>query len=180
MQKNQIVSRSHAIYTAAWRQSGPGILIALMFIIIASATMLREQSAAQASHTSRNSALPLEKQLSNLLLSRTNAVFHTVRLELPMQQLRDSDGEITPNGESLFSLLARRARSRSLNITFTTNSLRDAEFAATIAARMMGDVSLQTDQLRIGVEEQTDSHPVQKSILIVTITMRAAIDGEVE
>jgi len=46
---------------------------------------------------------------------------------------------------------------------------------------MMSDVSLKSEQLRIGVEEQqTDMNSVRESMLTVTITMCAAIDGEVE
>lgn len=181
MPTNNKIPQTSAIYTSAWLHTAPGILIAMMFVIIASATMLRDQSVANASNTNPNPDLPLEQQLGDLLSSPMNSVFHTVRLELPIQQLRDTDGEMTSNGKTLFMLLGRRAKSLSLNITLTTNSFRDAEFAAMIAARMMRDVSLQSEQLRIGVEEQqTDMNSVRDSILTVTITMCAAIDGEVE
>ncbi len=170
-----------AVYAAAWRQTGPGLLIALMFVIIASAAMLRDQSAANASNINRSPELPIEQRLSNLLSGPGNSVFNTVRLELPIAQLRDADGQMTSNGKTLFMLRGRRAKSLSLNITLTTNSIQDAEFAAVIAARMMSDVSLKSEQLRIGVEEQqTDMNSVRESMLTVTITMCAAIDGEVE
>jgi hypothetical protein len=181
MQTNNKIPQAQKTYAAAWRHTGPGILIALMFVIIASATMLRDQSVANASDKNQNSDLPLDQRISDLLSSPGNSVLHTVRLELPMQQLRDANGDMTSNGKSLFMLLARRAKSLSLNVTLTTNSNRDAEFAASIAARMMSNVSLQSTQLRIGVEEQqTNSHSIHESILTVTITMCAAIDGEVE
>lgn len=181
MPTNNKIPQTSAIYTSAWLHTAPGILIAMMFVTLASATMLRDQSVANASNTNPNPDLPLEQQLGDLLSSPMNSVFHTVRLELPIQQLRDTDGEMTSNGKTLFMLLGRRAKSLSLNITLTTNSFRDAEFAAMIAARMMRDVSLQSEQLRIGVEEQqTDMNSVRDSILTVTITMGAAIDGEVE
>lgn len=181
MQTNNKFLQTSAIYAVAWRHTGPGILIALMFVIIASATMLRDQSVANASSTYRNPDLPVEQRLSDLFSGHSNSVIHTVRLELPIHQLRDADGEMTSNAKSMFILLARRAKQLSLNVTLKTNSNRDAEFAALIAARMMSDVSLRSEQLRIGVEEQqTDSNPVHESILTVTITMCAAIDGVAE
>ncbi len=184
--RNRMTNRNatqtkRSLYAAAWRQTGPGVLIALMFVIIASATMLRDQSAANASNKNRNPDLLTEQRLSNLLSGPGNSVFNTVRLELPLAQLRDINDQLTPNGKTLFMLLWRRAKSLSLNITLTTNSFRDAEFAAMIAARMMSNVSLQSEQLRIGVEEQqTDMNSVRESILTVTITMCAAIDGDVQ
>lgn len=46
---------------------------------------------------------------------------------------------------------------------------------------MMRDVSLQSEQLRIGVEERlTDGGSVQESFLTVSITMCAASGAEVE
>ena len=181
MTKLNATQTNRSLYAAGWRHTGPGILIALMFVIIASATMLREQSAANASNVNRNPSRPIEQQLSDLLSGPENSVFNTVRLELSISQLRDADGEMTSNGKTLFMLLGRRAKSLSLDITLTTNSIRDAEFAAMIAARMMSDVSLQPDQLRIGFEEQkTSNNLVSESILTVTITICAAIDGEVE
>lgn len=88
-----------------------------------------------------------------------------------MQQLRDADGDITSNAKSLFMLLARRAKSLSLKVTLTTSSTRDVGFAAKIAADMMSDASLQSEQLRVGVEERrTNGDSVQESFLTVSIT----------
>ena len=179
MQTSTKSIQTSASYAVAWRHAGPGVLIALLFVIIASATMLRDQSVAYASSSIRNPDLPIELRLSDLLSGQSNSVFHTVRLALPMQQLRDADGEMTSNAKSLFMLIARRAKSLSLNVTLITNSNQDADFAAAIAARMMCDALLQSEQLRISVDEQqTDSNSVQESMLAVTITMCAATDGD--
>jgi hypothetical protein len=181
MQTNNKSSQTSFVYATAWQHTGPGILIALLFVIIASATMLRDQAAANALSIDRNSDLPIEQRLNDLLSGQMDSVSYAARLELPMQQLQDADGDITSNARSLFMLLARRAKSLSLNVTLTTNSMHNVGFAAKIAARMMSDASLQSRQLRIGIEEQlTDSNTVHESILTVTITMCAAIDGEVE
>ena len=179
---NPIATRANqSLYAAAWRHTGPGVLIALMFVIIAAETMLREQSSANASNRNRIPDLSIEQQLSDLLSGPENSVCNTVRLELPITQLRGADGQITSNGRTLFMLLGRRAKSLSLNITLTTNSLQDAEFATVIATSMMNNVSLQSEQLKISVEEQpADKNSVRESMLIVAITMCPAIVGEVE
>ncbi len=169
-----------SLYATAWRHTGPGLLIALMFVIVAAATMLREQSAANESNISHDSNLSTEQRLNNLLSGPETSVCNSMRLELPIEQLRDADGQITPKGRTLFMLLGRRAQSLSLNITLTTYSLQDAAFATVIAANMMKNVSLKSEQLKISVEKQpADKNPVRSAMLTVTITMLPAIVGEV-
>lgn len=181
MQTKNKSSQTAVMYSAAWRHTGPGILIALLFVVIASATMLRDQSIANASNIIQKQDIPIEQRLDDLLAGRADTIFYSVRLELPMQQLLDADGDITSNAKSLFMLLARRAKSLSLNLALTTNSTQDVGFAAKIAADMMSDGSLQSEQLRIGVEERrTNGDSVHESFLTVSITMCAANGGEVE
>lgn len=169
------------LYAAAWRQTGPGILIALMFVMIASAIMSNEQSRANGSNTKQHGTPPLNQQLSDLLFANTAPATHTIRLELPIQQLRDADGEITSNCTSLFTLLARRAKSLSLTVTLTTDSYNDAKFAVAIAARMMNEVSLEATQIRIGVDEQAiNAQSTKTSVLTVNVAMREVIGKDVQ
>jgi len=88
---------------------------------------------------------------------------------------------LTSNGESFFLLLARRMKSLSLNVMLTTNSIADAKFATTIAARMMREVSLESTQLRISMEgRMAGVHAQSDSLLTVTITRHETVDGDSE
>ena len=181
MQTNNKSSQTAVLYSAAWRHTGPAILIALLFVVMTSATMLRDQSIANASNKIRKHDITIEQRVNDLLAGRGDTIFSSMRVELPMQQLRDVDGDVTSNAKSLFMLLARRAKSLSLNVSLTTDSIQNVGFVAKIAAHMMRDVSLQSEQLRIGVEERlTDGGSVQESFLTVSITMCAASGAEVE
>ena len=181
MQTNSKTSPSTTIYASAWRYTGPGILIGFMFVIVASAILLRDQSVANAAGTNRKSEPPLEERLNDLIAGHGYAVFQSMRLEIPLHELRGADGELTSYAKSLFMLLARRANSLSLNVTLRTNFSQDVEFVAQIAARMMRDASLRSQQLRIGTEETLpNTATVKESILTVTITMVAVTNGEPE
>lgn len=170
-----------SLYRGAWRQTGPGVLMILLFIIIASTTMIRAQSPMNAPARDLHGHSESRQRLADLMKDHGNSVAHSVRVELPMHELRDADGQLTTSGESLFMLLARRIKSLSLDVTLTANSLQDAEFAAVIAARMMTESNLESTRLRIGVHEvSTDPNSANDSLLVVTITMHETTAGVVE
>ncbi|MDA1232232.1 MAG: hypothetical protein O2856_15770 [Planctomycetota bacterium] len=170
-----------SLYGAAWQQIAPGVLIALMFTIIASATMIHAQSPVNASAEIFHGNPASSRSLADLMTDSGNSVAQSVRVELPMHQLRDADGRLTTSGESLFMLLARRIKSLSLDVMLTADSLPDAEFAAVIAARMMSESNLESTQLRIGVNDGSiDPNSANNSLLVVTITMHETTAGVVE
>lgn len=174
--------QTRSLYAAAWQHVGPGILVAMMCVVMASAAMFREQ-AAVANVTGENidGDLVFDRRLSDSDLRQQLSINHSVRLTLPLTQLRDSSGRMTPNGESLFLLLARRMKSLSLSVMLTTNSIDDAEFAITIAGQMMCEVPLESTQLRISSDAATSSSdPARDSVLTVTITRHETVAGDLE
>jgi hypothetical protein len=176
------LQQTRSLYTAAWQHVGPGILLAMMCVVVASAAMFREQtSVANMAGRNADGDLVFDQGLSDSDLRQHLSISHSVRLTLPLRQLRNSNGRITPNGESLFLLLARRMKSLSLSVVFTTNSIDDAEFAITIAAHMMREVPLQSTQLRICWDAASlPRDPAGDAILTVTITRHETVDGDPE
>lgn len=75
MQTHNKSSQTAALYSAAWRHTGPGILIALLFVVITSATMLRDQSIANASNIIQKQDIPIEQRLDDLLAGRADTIF---------------------------------------------------------------------------------------------------------
>jgi hypothetical protein len=173
---------TRSLYAAAWQHAGPGMLVVMMCIVMASAAMFREQAAvANAAGVNAGGDLVFDHRLSDSDLRRQLSINHSVRLTLPLTQLRNSSGRVTPNGESLFLLLARRMKSLSLSIMLTANSTADAEFAVTIAGHMMREVPLESTQLRISSDEATlPDDPARDSVLTVTITRHETVDGDLE
>ena len=171
-----------SLYAHAWQSVGPGMLVALMFVIVAAAAMFREQTAvAGISGVDIHGGLAFDHGLNSLHPGQNRLINHSVQLELPLENLRDSDGRLTPNGESLFLLLARRMKSLSLNIMFTAHSIDDARFATTIAALMMREVPLESTQLRISSDAiPTAGDTSGDSVLTVTITRHETVDGDAE
>ncbi len=173
--------RGQSLYAAGWQHVGSGIVVALMFVIIASAAMFREQRAAGASGIMSREGQFFDDGLNDLRAGKNRAISHSVRLALPMQQLRDAEGRLTSNGESFFLLLARRMKSLSFSVMLTTNSIADAKFATIIAARMMREVSLESTQLKISIEGRMASVDAQSdSLLTVTIAQHETVDGDTE
>lgn len=160
----------------------PGILVAMMFVVVASAPIMREQtSTAGLVRAMNHDGLVVDRRLSQLIPCTNCPVSHTVHLKLPLRQLRDAEGQITPNGESFFLLLARRMKSLSLSIRFTAGSFDDAEFATAIAARMMNKVALESTQIRIGMLNPASSSDIPKeAMLTVTVTRFEAVSGDSE
>ena len=171
-----------SLYVIAWQYLGPGILVALMFVIVASTATFREQ--AGLADVNAHGGLVLDHGPGNLNPGRNRLIGHSVQLVLPLAHLRDSDGRLTPNGESLFSLLARRMKSLSLTIMLTAHSIDDAKFATTIAARMMREIPLDSSQLRISsdVLPTAGDTPDDAALaaLSVTITRIETTDGDAE
>lgn len=168
-----------SLYATAWQYVGPGILVALMFVIVASAATLREQAGIAGGNA--HDRLVLNRGPGNLNPRQNPLIGHSVRLELPVEHLRASDGRLTPHGESLFSFLARRMKSRSLTIMLSAHSIDDAKFATTIAAHMMGEVPLEATQLRISSDAlRTARDTPGNAVLSVTITRHETVDGEAE
>jgi len=173
--------RGQSLCAVGWQHVGSGIVVALMFLIIASAAMIREQSAASAAGIRSRDGQVFDHGLNDLKAGKNRSISHSVRLALSLQQLRDAEGRLTSNGESFFLLLARRMKSLSLNVMLTTNSIADAKFATTIAARMMREVSLESTQLRISMEgRMAGVHAQSDSLLTVTITRHETVDGDSE
>ncbi len=171
--------RARSSWAAAWQHAGPGILIVLMFLIVASAAMFREQTAVAAHMAGAGADLVFDHGFNELDLRRHLSTSHSVRLTLPLNQLRDSDGRMTPKGESLLLLLARRMKSLSLSVMLTANSMQDAEFAVTIAAHMLRDVTLESTQVRIRFEPlPTAGDASGDAVLTVTMTRHEEIDGD--
>jgi hypothetical protein len=160
----------------------PGILVAMMFVVLASAPIVREQtSAAGLVRAMNNDGFVVDRKLSDLIPCANCPVSHSVHLKLPLEQLRDTEGRITPNGESFFLLLARRMKSLSLSIRLTASSFDDAEFSTTIAARMMNEVALKSTQIRIGMLNPAASGDIPgNAMLTVTITRFEAVSGGAE
>ncbi|MEJ7590466.1 MAG: hypothetical protein WKF77_02885 [Planctomycetaceae bacterium] len=180
MKANSRSQRARSLYAAAWQYAGPGMLIVLMFVIVAAAAMFREQTAvANLAGAGAVGRLDFDDGSNDLDLRQRLSISHSVRLTLPLNQLRDSDGRMTPNGESLLLLLARRMKSLSLSVMLTINSMHDAEFAATIAAHMLRDASLKSTQLRISFDAiPTAVDASGDSVLTVTMTRHEMIDGD--
>lgn len=180
MNTQDTTSQTQSLYGAAWQQIAPGVLIALMFTI-ASAAMIHAHSPVNASAESFHGNPASSPGLADLITDPRNSIAHSVRIELPMEQLRDADGRLATSGESLFMLLARRIKSLSLDVMLTADSIPNAEFAAVIAARMMTEANLDAAQLRIGIHERsTDLNSANDSLLVVIITMHETIAGVVK
>ena len=141
---------SSTLYDVAWRSAGPGVLIAVMFAVAAAAAMNVEHTSAsgQLRFTNRDGVLHAGWS-DDLIPDADSPVRHSAQLRLPLRQLRNIDGRMTPNGESFFLLLARQMKSQSLNIVLTVDSLDRSEFAAMIAARVMDEIQLESTQIRI-------------------------------
>ena len=157
----------------------PGILVAMMFVLVASAPIIRDQSSVAGLVRAMNhDGLVVERRLSDLIPCTNCPVSHSVHLKLPLEQLRDAEGRITPNGESFFLLLARRMKSLSLRIRLTASSFDDAGFATAIAARMMNEVVLESTQVRISMlNPAADGDILKAAMLTVTITRFEAVSG---
>ena len=180
MKANSTTQCGQSLYAAAWQHTGPGILVAMMFVVITSAAMFRERTAVAAiADVNARGGLDFDHGSGNLSPVQHLAVSHSVQLKLPLEHLRDSSGRMTPNGESLFRLLARRMKSLSLTIMLTAHSIDDAEFATTIAVLMMREVPLESTQLRISSDAiPTAGRTPADSVLTVTITRHETIDGD--
>ena len=182
MQTIDTVQQTRSLYAAAWQHVGPGILVAMMCLVMASAAMFREQTAvANMAGENADGGMNFDHGLDDSDLSRHLSINHTVRLTLPLKQLRDASGRMTPNGESLFLLLARRMKSLSLCVMLTTSSSDDAELAITIAGHMLREVPLESTQLRISSAVAASSHdPAGDSVLTVTISRHETVTGDLE
>ena len=166
--------KSLTLYTIAWQSVGPGVLIAVMFVIASAASMNTEQTAAagQPRITTRDGVLH-DGWSDDLIPDAGSPVRHTVQLRLPLRQLRNFDGRISPNGESFFLLLARRMKSLSLNMVLTADSLDNAEFATAISARILEEIELESTQIRISLQSPlTRAVDPAEEMLILTITRR--------
>ena len=166
--------KSLTLYTIAWQSVGPGVLIAVMFVIASAASMNTEQTAAagQPRITTRDGVLH-DGWSDDLIPDAGSPVRHTVQLRLPLRQLRNFDGRISPNGESFFLLLARRMKSLSLNMVLTADSLDNAEFATAISARILEEIELESTQIRISLRSPlTRAVDPAEEMLILTITRR--------
>lgn len=180
MKRIDSFQQTQSLYSAAWQHVGPGILIAMMCIVMASAAMLRDQTAvANMAGETSDAGVVFDHGLNHSDWSQSLSISHTVQLTLPLTQLRDSDGRITPNGESLFLLLARRMKSLSLSVMLTASSIDDSRFAALIAAHMIREVPLRSTQLRISLNPTASPRvPAGDSILTVTITRHETPAGD--
>ena len=168
-----------SLYATPWQYVGPGILVVLMFVIVASTATFREP--AGLADVNAHGGLVLDHGTGNLNPGQNLLIGHSVQLVLPLAHLRDSDGRLTPNGESLFSLLARRMKSLSLTIMLTAHSIDDAKFATTIAASMMREIPLDSSLLRISSDAlPTAGDTPDDATLSVTITRHETIDGDAE
>lgn len=164
--------KSLTLYSSAWLSAGPGVLIAIMFVIATAASMNSEQTAAagQPRITTRDGVMH-DGWLDDLIPDVGCPVRHTVQLRLPLKQLRNIDGRITPNGESFFLLLARQMKSQSLNIKLTADSLDNVEFATAISACMMEEIELESTQIRISLQSPiARAADPPEEMLILTIT----------
>jgi len=164
---------SQSLYTAAWKHLGPGVLIALMFVIVTFTVMLREQtSVAGLTHQNNREGLTVEQCIKELMTGPDSHVIHSVEMTLPIDHLRSAEGKITPNAESFFLVLARRMKTLSLNIKLTADSLDDVSFLSAIATRMLGEVSLESTQIRIGVADRTKNAGMEHDAAVTVTIMR--------
>ena len=127
--------------------------------------------------------LPQETNIEQCLeLLDSNADFPThrsVQLALPVANLRDPGGDLTPSGESFFLLLARRMKSLSLSVSLTSSSPSDTAFTATIAARMMRETPLESTQLCLSADgQETSARTLADPVLTITITRQDTIAGD--
>lgn len=161
-----------SLYATAWHHTGPGVFVAMMYVIVASAGLLSDQtSAVGLPDPAEREGMMRHEMLSHLIPDTDSAVSHSVRLQIPLAQLRAAHGNITPNGESFFLLLARRMKSQSLNLVLAADSPVNAEFAATISAMMMKRVELEATQIRIRLNSPArEIHNLPEPRLILTIT----------
>lgn len=177
------IHHTQSLYSNAWQRMAPGILVAMMFVLTASAPITREPSFVSGLvHVMNHDGLVVERQWSDLIPDANCPVSHSVHFKLPLEQLRDTQGQVTPNGESFFLLLARRMKSLSLCIRLTARSFEDAEFATAIAARMMNEAELESTQIRISIlnpAASSDDIP-ENAMLTVTVTRFEAISGDAE
>ena len=182
MKTSDTVQQTRSLYAAAWQHVGPGILVAMMCIVMASAAMFREQTVvAHMAGENADGGLVFDHGLDDSDLSKQLSISHSVRLAFPLKQLRDASGHMTPHGESLFLLLARRMKSLSLCVMLTTSSIDDAELAIMIAGHMLREVPLESTQLRISWDKPASSHdPARDSVLTVTISRHETVAGDVE
>ena len=156
----------------AWQSGGPGVLIAVMFVIAAASLMNIEQTtvAGQPGITTRDGVM-YDGWSDDLIPDAGSPVHHSVVIRLPLNLLRGSDGRITPNGESFFRMLARRMSSLSLNIVLTADSLGNAEFATAISTRMMDETELESTQIRVSLEcPLIRAADPREDMLLLTIT----------
>ena len=174
------IQQPSTLYATTWQSVGPGILVALMFVIVASAAMFREQSAVagSADRKMRGGAI-FDRELKGLNLGDNLAVSHGVQFQLPLAHLRDPNGRLTPNGDSLFRLLARRMKSLSLTSMLTAHSIEDAKFATTLATQMFREVSLEATQVRISFSPVSMAGaPACDPVLTLTITRHETLKGD--
>ncbi len=177
------IHKTQSLYNTAWQRMAPGILVAMMFVLLASAPIICEQSSVAGLECAMNhDGLAVERRLSDLIPDAHCPVSHSVHLKLPLEKLRDTEGRMTPNGESFFLLLARRMKSLSLCIRLTASSFEDAEFTTAIAARMMNEVALESTQISISILNHAASsdHIPKGAMLTLTITRFEAINGGAE
>ena len=181
MKTMSTIRHGQSLYATRWQHVGSGIVVTLMFVITTSAAWHREQVATSAAPTISRDGPIFDHGLNDFKVGRNRSISHSVRLALPLQQLRDAEGQLTSNGESFFLLLARRMKSLSLSVMITTNSVADAEFATTIAARMLRVVSLKSTQLRIRMEGRMEGVQTQgNSLVTIAITRHETVDGDSE
>ncbi|MCA9012244.1 MAG: hypothetical protein KDB01_20970 [Planctomycetaceae bacterium] len=162
------------LYTIAWQTVGPGVLIAVMFVIATAAATNTEQTAvAGLPRIATRDRVLLDGWSEDLLPDANSPVCHSVQLRLALRQLRNADGTISPNCESFFRLLARRMKSLSLSIRLTADSLDNAKFAAAISARIMDEMELDSRQIRIALRSPAAGEiDPPEEMLILTITRR--------
>jgi hypothetical protein len=153
-----------------------------MFVIVVFTLMLREQaSVAGLVHPQKHDGFTVDRITKELMAGLDSRVSHSVEMKLPIEQLRDAEGKITPNGESFFLLLARRTKSLSLNFMLKADSVDDVEFLTAIAARMLHEVALETTQIRVGMADRptvADGRHVRG--VTVTITRLETVVGDKE
>ena len=179
MKSIRSMQESQSLYTTAWKTIGPGLLIAVMFVIAASGSMMREQTmVADLVSLNTHGGSADHRRLCDWISDANGPVSHSVVLKLPLAQLRDTDGQLTPRGESFFLLLARRMKSLSLSVMLTTDSMTDVEFVSSIAARMLHELSLKSTQVRVGVADVPTTADGLNAQLTVTITRYETSDGD--
>ncbi len=164
---------SQSLYTAAWKHLGPGVLIALMFVVVTFTLMLREQTSVAGLVRSNNrDGMMAEQHINALMTGPDSHIIHSVEMTLPIDHLRSAEGKITPNGESFFLLLARRMKTLSLNIKLTADSSDDVPFLSSIAARILREVSLESTQIRIGVADRKKNADLDNDAAVTVTSAR--------